>query len=66
MSPTNLENFTKTLNLLYLQGLTLLASDDDPEVRKNVCRALVMLLEVRVDHLAPHMNDIIEVCTFFK
>ena len=39
----------------------MLASDDDPEVRKNVCRALVMLLEVRVDQLAPHMSDIIEV-----
>eukprot|EP00116_Pleurobrachia_bachei_P000976 sb/3461238/ len=35
-------------------------SDDDPEVRKNVCRALVMLLEVRVDQLAPHMDNIIE------
>lgn len=52
---------TGHLILYTKQGLTLLASDDDPEVRKNVCRALVMLLEVRVDHLAPHMNDIIEV-----
>ena len=39
----------------------MLAADDDPEVRKNVCRALVMLLEVRVDQLAPHMDNIIEV-----
>lgn len=39
-----------------------LAVDDDPEVRKNVCRALVMLLEVRIDRLIPHMHSIIQVC----
>lgn len=37
-----------------------MAVDDDPEVRKNVCRALVMLLEVRMDRLIPHMQQIIE------
>lgn len=37
--------------------------DDDPEVRKNVCRALVMLLEVRIDRLIPHMHSIIQVRT---
>ena len=31
----------------------------DPEVRKNICRAIVMLLEVRMDRLIPHMNNII-------
>jgi len=35
--------------------------DEDPEVRKNVCRALVMLLEVRIDRLIPHMHSIIQV-----
>ena len=30
-------------------------------MRKNVCRALVMLLEVRADQLIPHMNNIVEV-----
>lgn len=30
-------------------------------MRKNVCRALVMLLEVRLDRLLPHMHNIIEV-----
>uniref|UniRef100_A0A9J8A5X0 Transportin 1 n=1 Tax=Cyprinus carpio carpio TaxID=630221 RepID=A0A9J8A5X0_CYPCA len=35
-------------------------SDEEPEVRKNVCRALVMLLEVRLDRLLPHMHNIIE------
>ncbi|NXJ58158.1 TNPO2 protein, partial [Spizaetus tyrannus] len=41
--------------------LFALAVDEDPEVRKNVCRALVMLLEVRIDRLIPHMHSIIQV-----
>ena len=44
-----------------LQNLFFLASDEDTEVRKNVCRALVMLVEVRMDRLMPHVNSIIEV-----
>nr|XP_012150199.1 PREDICTED: transportin-1 isoform X5 [Megachile rotundata] len=44
----------------FLENLFHLASDNDPEVRKNVCRALVMLLEVRMDRLIPHMHNIIE------
>jgi len=38
-----------------------LASDEDTEVRKNVCRALVMLVEVRMDRLIPQINNIVEV-----
>ena len=38
-----------------------MASDEDAEVRKNVCRALVMLVEVRMDRLIPHINNIVEV-----
>lgn len=48
------------------QNLFHLASDEDPEVRKNVCRAIVMLLEVRMDRLIPHMHHIIEVSNFIK
>ena len=49
-------------NLCFiLQNLFFLASDEDTEVRKNVCRALVMLVEVRMDRLMPHVNSIIEV-----
>ncbi|CAH0394310.1 unnamed protein product [Bemisia tabaci] len=44
----------------FLQNLFCLASDDEAEVRKYVCRALVMLLEVRMDRLLPHMHNIIE------
>ena len=39
-----------------------LATDNDPDVRKNVCRALVMLVEVRMDRLMPHIANIVEVC----
>lgn len=46
------------------QNLFALATDEEPEVRKNVCRALVMLLEVRLDRLLPHMHNIIEVNAF--
>ena len=40
----------------FIQNLFILANDDDPEVRKNICRAIVMLLEVRMDRLVPHMS----------
>ncbi|CAF3963079.1 unnamed protein product [Rotaria magnacalcarata] len=32
----------------------------DSDVRKHVCRALVMLVEVRIERLIPHMQQIIE------
>lgn len=44
----------------FIESLFSLAGDEDQEVRKNVCRGLVMLLEVRMDRLLPHMNQIIE------
>jgi transportin-1 len=43
----------------FIQNLFYLANDDDPEVRKNICRAIVMLLEVRMDRLILHMSNII-------
>ncbi|NXC91127.1 TNPO1 protein, partial [Cercotrichas coryphoeus] len=45
----------------FIENLFALAGDEEPEVRKNVCRALVMLLEVRMDRLLPHMISIVEV-----
>ncbi|KAI3359256.1 hypothetical protein L3Q82_002775 [Scortum barcoo] len=45
---------------LIIESLFALAADEDSEVRKNVCRALVMLLEVRIDRLIPHMHSIIQ------
>lgn len=44
----------------FLQNLFHVATDDDAEVRKNVCRALVMLLEVRMDRLINQIDNIIE------
>ncbi|XP_048105028.1 transportin-2-like [Alosa alosa] len=44
----------------FIESLFALAGDEDSEVRKNVCRALVMLLEVRIDRLIPHMHSIIQ------
>lgn len=44
---------------LFLENLFVLADDTDLEVRKNVCKALVMLLEVKIEKLLPHMNAII-------
>ena len=51
---------------VFLQNLFYLASDEDSEVRKNVCRALVMLVEVRMDRLIPHINNIVEVSVMVK
>ena len=45
----------------FIENLFALAGDEEAEVRKNVCRALVMLLEVRMDRLLPHMHNIVEV-----
>lgn len=42
----------------FIESLFQLSSDEDHEVRKNVCRGLVMLLEVRLDRLLPHMNQV--------
>eukprot|EP00741_Cyanophora_paradoxa_P008025 tig00001239_g7764.t1 len=44
----------------FLQGLFSLATDASAEVRKRVCMALVMLLEVRLDVLLPHIQNVIE------
>lgn len=49
----------------FIENLFHLSTDEDHEVRKNVCRGLVMLLEVRMDRLIPHMNQIIEVKLIF-
>jgi len=47
--------------VLFVKNLFFLSSDEDPDVRKNVCRALVMLIEVRMDRLVPHINNLVEV-----
>lgn len=54
-------NWGFSTGIAFQQNLFALAADEEPEVRKNVCRALVMLLEVRMDRLLPHMISIVEV-----
>lgn len=51
--------------LLFPQNLFFLSTDEDSDVRKNVCRALVMLIEVRMDRLMPHINNLVEVREVF-
>ncbi|OVA15964.1 HEAT [Macleaya cordata] len=44
----------------YLQGLFVLAHDPAPDVRKLVCTAFVLLIEVRPSFLEPHLGNVIE------
>ena len=36
----------------FIKNLSLLAHDDEQEVRKNVCKAIVMLVEVSESYLS--------------
>jgi len=50
----------------FIKGLFAIAEDKSSEVRKNVCKAIVMLVEVRIDKLTPYMDSIIQymlICT---
>ncbi|EEB14578.1 transportin-2, putative [Pediculus humanus corporis] len=42
-----------------LENLFLLTTDEDVEVRRNLCKALVTLLDVRMDRLLPHLHEIV-------
>ena len=44
-----------------LENLFLLTTDEDVEVRRNLCKALVTLLDVRMDRLLPHLHEIVVV-----
>jgi transportin-1 len=43
----------------FIQTLFHLANDPAPVVRKNVCQAIVQLVDVRPDKIAPTMKDIV-------
>lgn len=49
-----------SLDLVLAQGLLRLHMDTNPEVRKLVCQAFVMLVEIRADYLQPRIRDVIE------
>ena len=44
----------------YLQHLFAVATNPSEEVRKRVCQALVMLLDVQLEKLVPHMNNVVQ------
>lgn len=48
----------------FLRALFALAEDTDREVVKCVCSAFVLLVEVRVDVLMPHLASIVEVISY--
>jgi hypothetical protein len=43
-----------------LQHLFLLAEDSSPDVRRQVCRAFVRLVETRPDKLLPHIGGLVD------
>ncbi|KAI1326869.1 armadillo-type protein [Xylariaceae sp. FL0255] len=43
-----------------LQNLFSLATDQSPDVRRQVCRAFVQLVETRPDKLQPHLSGLVE------
>lgn len=45
---------------VFIDGLFKLAADTDCQVRQNVCKAFVLLVEIRMDRLIPHIHHIIE------
>ncbi|KAL1921910.1 uncharacterized protein VTP21DRAFT_10552 [Calcarisporiella thermophila] len=45
---------------VYVSALFKRATDHSPEVRVQVCQALVGLIEVRPDKLAPEFNNVVE------
>lgn len=44
----------------FLQGISSLTGDTSNEVRKLVCQSIVVLLEVGIQYLVPHMESIIQ------
>lgn len=44
----------------YLQGISVLTQDPSADVRKLVCKSIVILLEVGVQYLLPHLESIIQ------
>lgn len=44
----------------YLQGLFARAGDENPGVRQEICRSLVMVLEARPDKLEPYLPSVID------
>ncbi|CAO3642168.1 unnamed protein product [Cunninghamella echinulata] len=44
---------------IYVQSLFARAEDPEPEIRQELCRSIIMILEARPNVLLPHMEPII-------
>uniref|UniRef100_A0A915KY87 Transportin-1 n=1 Tax=Romanomermis culicivorax TaxID=13658 RepID=A0A915KY87_ROMCU len=44
----------------FLEHLFQLANDSDPEVQRQLCRSLTLLLDCYMEKLTPHLNNIVE------
>ena len=58
-TPRNSQAMLNSIDDL-LQHLFTLASDDNTEVRRQVCRAFVNLVETRPDKLQPHIGGLVD------
>ena len=45
---------------VILQQLFRLANDTDADVRRNLCRSFVLIVDIRPDKLTPHMEGLVE------
>lgn len=46
----------------YLQTLFSLAHDESAQVRRSVCSAFLLIMEVRPDKLVPHIEGVVNYC----
>ena len=43
-----------------LEQLFRLANDTDPDVRRNLCRSFVLIVDIRPDKIVPHMDGLVD------
>ncbi|KAL0615832.1 Transportin-1 [Plecturocebus cupreus] len=56
----HIDSFTEFHIDSFTETLFALAGDEEPEIWKNVCLALLMLLKVQMNCLLPHMHSVVE------
>ncbi|EGC40393.1 hypothetical protein DICPUDRAFT_44597 [Dictyostelium purpureum] len=44
----------------FLKGIFSMSEDPSPQVRTNVCKTLVILVETKIEFLLPYIKDVIE------
>lgn len=48
------------IDFFGFQNLFALANDTDVEVKKQLCRGLTLLLDSYIQHMGPHLDNIIQ------